>query len=130
MTGEGDLERRYRRLLKCFPARYRREHEQEILSVLMAGSTDGQRRPGLADSADLVMSAIFMRWREMTRQPQWRWERRHARLIIRMRVAIGIWLLVVGGLLLGGGVWWGVLMVAPAALHFYFAYRLRHAVQS
>jgi hypothetical protein len=130
MTDAADLERRYRRLLKCFPARYRREHEQEILSVLMAGATDGQRRPGLADSADLVMSAIFMRWREVTRQPRWRWERRHWRLIVRVRVAIGIWLLVAGAILLGERYWWGVLMVAPAALHFYLAYRLRHAVRA
>ena len=50
MTDATDLERRYRRLLKCFPARYRREHEQEILSVLMAGASEGQRRPGLAEA--------------------------------------------------------------------------------
>jgi hypothetical protein len=130
MTGAAELERRYRRLLKLFPRRYRHEHAQEILSVLMAGAKDGQRRPGLADSADLVMSAIFMRWREMTRQPRWPWERRHPRLIIRVRVASGIWLLAVGAILLGGGYWWGVLMVAPAALHFYLAYRLRHAVRA
>ncbi len=130
MTDAADLERRYRRLLKCFPARYRREHEEEIVSVLMAGAKEGQRRPGLADSADLVVSAIFMRWREVTRQPRWRWERRHWRLIVRMRVAIGIWLLVVGGLLLSDGYWWGALIFVAAALHFYFAYRLRHTVQS
>jgi hypothetical protein len=130
MTDTADLERRYRRLLKCFPARYRHEHEQEILSVLMAGAADGQRRPGLADSADLVMSAIFMWWREATRQPRWRWERRHPLLIIRMRVAIGTWLLVAGAILLSEGYRWGLLMVAPAVLHFYLAYRLRHAVQS
>jgi hypothetical protein len=130
MSDTADLERRYRRLLKCFPARYRREHEQEILSVLMAGAAEGQRRPGLADSADLVLSAIFMRWREMTRQPRWRWERRHWRLIVRMRVAIGIWLLVVGAILLNRGYSWGVLIFAAAALHFYLAYRLRHTVQS
>jgi hypothetical protein len=98
--------------------------------VLMAGAAEGQRRPGLADSADLVMSAIFMRWREMTRQPRWAWERRHPRLIIRLRVAIGIWLLVVAGILLGEGYWWGVLILPPAALHFYLAYRIRHTVQS
>jgi hypothetical protein len=46
-----------------------------------------------------------------------------------MRVAIGIWLLVLGAIALGRGYWWGVLMAAPAALHFYLAYRLRHAVQ-
>ena len=129
--GAPDLERRYRRLLKCFPARYRREHEQEILSVLMAGAREGQRRPGPADSADLVMSAIFMRWRELTRQPRWQWERRHPRLIVRVRVTIGILaLLAVGAILLGDGYWWGVLIFLPAALHFYLAYKLRHAVQS
>jgi hypothetical protein len=130
MTDATDLERRYRRLLKCFPARYRREHEQEILSVLMVGAAEGQRRPGLADSADLLMSAIFMRWREITRQPRWQWERRHPRLIIRVRIAIGIWLLAVAAILLAKGYWWGVLIFAPAALHFYLASRLRHAVQS
>jgi hypothetical protein len=52
------------------------------------------------------------------------------RLIVRVRVAIGIWLLVAGAIALGEGYWWGVLMVAPAALHFYLAYRLRHAVPS
>jgi hypothetical protein len=130
MTDAAELERRYRRLLKWFPARYRREHEQEILSVLMAGAKEGQRRPGLADSADLLTSAIFMRWREMTRQPRWRWERRHWRLIVRMRVAIGIWLLVVGGILLSDGYRWGVLIFVAAALHFYFAYRLRHTVRA
>jgi hypothetical protein len=130
MTGAADLERRYRRLLRCFPARYRREHEQEILSVLMAGAKEGQRRPGLADSADLLFSAIFMRWREITRQPRWRWERRHWRLIVRMRVTIGIWLLVVGSILLSYGYWWGVLIFVAAALHFYFAYRLRHAIRA
>jgi hypothetical protein len=130
MNDETPLERRYRRLLKFFPARYRREHEQEILTVLMAGAGDGQQRPTLGDSADLLMSAIFMRWRELTRQPRWKWERRHPLLIVRLRVAIGIWLLVVGGILVGEQVWWGVVMVLPAALHFYLACRLRHAVQS
>ncbi len=130
MSDTAKLERRYRHLLKFFPGAYRREHEQEILSVLMDGAREGQRRPGLADSANLVLSAIFIRWRELTRQPRWRWERRHWRLIVRVRVAIGIWLVVVGAVLLGDGYWWGVLIFAAAALHFYLAYRMRHAVQT
>lgn len=129
MTGTADLERRYRRLLKLFPGAYRREHEEEIVSVLMAGAVEDQRWPGLADSADLLMSAIFMRWRELTRQPRWRWERRHPRLIVRLRVAIGIWLLVVAGVLLGSGYWWGAVILLPAALHFYLAYRVWQVVQ-
>ena len=132
MTTEttSELERRYRRLLRWFPARYRREHEQEILSVLMDGAKQGQRRPGFADSADLLLSAIFMHWRELTRQPRWGWGRRHPNLIVRVRVAIGIWLLVVAGILLGNGYWWGVLIFLPAALHFYLAYRTRRATQN
>jgi hypothetical protein len=127
MTDNAGLERRYRRLLKCFPPSYRRQHEEEILAVLMASAEPGQRRPGLADSADLLLTAPIMWLREATRQPRWRWERRHPRLIVSLRVAIGIWLLVVGGILLATGYWWGFVMVAPAALHFYFALRLRHA---
>lgn len=130
MTDATELERRYRRLLRCFPAGYRREHEQEILSVLMDGAADGQRRPGLGDSADLVVSAMLIWWRVATRQPRWRWERRHPLLIVRLRVAIGVWLLVLGAILLSERYWWGALMVVPAALHFYLAYRLRRAVPS
>jgi hypothetical protein len=62
--------------------------------------------------------------------PRWKWERRHPQVVIRLRVAIGIWLLVLGAILVGDGYWWGALMLAPAALHFYLALRLRHAVQN
>jgi len=85
---------------------------------------------GATRSVEHLRNAIFMRWRELTRQPRWRWERRHWRPIVRVRVAIGIWLLLVGAILLGEGYWWGVLIFAAAALHFYLAYRLRHAVRS
>jgi len=47
-----------------------------------------------------------------------------------VRVGIGIWLLVLTAIPCGYGRWWGVLLVAPAALHFYLAYRLRHSVLS
>jgi hypothetical protein len=57
------LERRYRRLLACYPRAFRREHEQEILAVLMAGAGDGQQRPRLGDAADLISNAIWMRLR-------------------------------------------------------------------
>jgi hypothetical protein len=58
-----DLERRYRRLLAWYPRAFRREHEDEILWVLMAGAQDGQWRPGLTQSADLLRSALWMRVR-------------------------------------------------------------------
>jgi hypothetical protein len=46
--------RGYRRLLACYPRAYRRENEEEILAVLLACAHDGQQRPGLAASADLI----------------------------------------------------------------------------
>jgi hypothetical protein len=63
MTNSAQLERRYRRLLAWYPRAFRREHEEEILWVLMAGAEDGRWRPGLATSADLIKSATWMRLR-------------------------------------------------------------------
>ena len=61
MTDQANLERRYRRLLAWYPRAFRRDNGQEILAVLMACAPDGQRRPGLAASADLIRSGLWMR---------------------------------------------------------------------
>jgi hypothetical protein len=132
MTDGADLERRYRRLLVCYPAAFRQEHEQEILSVLMAGAEEGQRWPRLAEVADLLRSAIHMRLRTRL-QTSWAWEYRHRRVMVPVRVAIGIWLVALTAIMYGYGVggWWGLLLVPAAAAHFYFACRsLRHRVES
>jgi hypothetical protein len=50
-------------LLAWYPPEFRRENGPEILAVLMAGARDGQRRPGLAESADLIRSGVWMRLR-------------------------------------------------------------------
>ena len=63
MTDHEHLERAYRRLLAWYPRKFRRENEQEILAVLMADAPDGQRRPGLAESADLIRSGLWLRLR-------------------------------------------------------------------
>ena len=63
MTDQEHLERAYRRRLAWYPREFRDENEQEILAVLMAGAPDGQRRPGLAESADLIRSGLWMRMR-------------------------------------------------------------------
>jgi len=63
MTDQEHLERAYRRLLGWYPREFRRENEQEILAVLMADAPDGQRRPGLAESADLIRSGLWLRLR-------------------------------------------------------------------
>jgi hypothetical protein len=63
MIDSADLERGYRRLLAWYPRTFRREHEDEILGVLMANAGEGQRRPGLAESSNLIRNAIWMRLR-------------------------------------------------------------------
>jgi hypothetical protein len=63
MTDQANLERGYRRLLAWYPRAFRRQNGQEILAVLMACAPDGQRRPGLAESADLIRSGLWMRLR-------------------------------------------------------------------
>ena len=63
MSAQANLERGYRRLLAWYPRAFRRENGQEILAVLLAGAAGGQRRPGLAQSADLIRSGLRMRLR-------------------------------------------------------------------
>jgi hypothetical protein len=70
MNQSARLERRYRRLLVCYPRAFRRENEAEILAVLLACAQDGQQRPGLAASADLIKGAVRMRLRMAGRPPR------------------------------------------------------------
>jgi hypothetical protein len=63
MTDQEHLERSCRRLLAWYPRAFRRESGPEILAVLLACVPDGQRRPGLAQSADLIRSGLWMRLR-------------------------------------------------------------------
>ncbi len=60
MTDSQRLERGYRRLVALFPRAFRRESEDEIVAVLMATAREGQRRVGLAESADLIRGALRM----------------------------------------------------------------------
>jgi len=69
MTDPSQLERGYRRMLACYPRAFRRESEDEILAVLMATASEGQRRVGLAESADLISGALRMHL-GMSRSPR------------------------------------------------------------
>jgi hypothetical protein len=64
------LERRYRRLLACYPRAYRRENGEEILAVLLACARNGQQRPRLAESADLIKGALRSRLWPAGRPPR------------------------------------------------------------
>ena len=63
MTDATRLARSYRFWLRWFPRSFRREHEAEILAVLMAGAQEGQRRPRPAECLDLIRSALSMHLR-------------------------------------------------------------------
>jgi len=56
-----DLERGYRRLIACYPRSFRKDNEEEILTVLLATAEEGRRRPSLSESADLIKGALRMR---------------------------------------------------------------------
>jgi len=55
------LERRYRRLLRAYPARYRRERGQEILSTLLEGTSQDRRWPTMRDGRALLAGGMRVR---------------------------------------------------------------------
>ncbi len=71
MNGATLLERRYRRLLRMYPAEHRRKHQDEMLGVLMTGARAGQHQPGLADTANLIWGALLIRLRPARRGTAW-----------------------------------------------------------
>jgi hypothetical protein len=70
-----ELERRYRRLLACFPPEHRSVYEEEMIGVLLASAQSGQRRPSVAETLDLVGGAGRIRLRALATgrpDPGWR----------------------------------------------------------
>ncbi len=92
MTAHHDLESRYRRLMAVYPRWHRREYEDEMVGVLLAAARPEQRRPGLRDRADLIVSALAVRaggvaggWRDDT------WRRAaYAAQVIGTLVLVGV----------------------------------------
>ncbi|MET8093739.1 hypothetical protein [Micromonospora sp. NPDC005220] len=58
-----DLERRYLRLLRAYPADYRRARAAEIVGTYLDLAAPDQRWPSLADAADLVRGGLRQRLR-------------------------------------------------------------------
>jgi hypothetical protein len=124
------LERRYRRLLAFYPEAFRREHEQEMLSVLIAGAAEGQRRPSLAEAIDLVSNAISMRMGQMFEKLFVRpYEVRHRRLLWGFRIVFGFVLLGIAMVALSYGSWWAVWFLAGAAADFVLGCRIYRIAQ-
>jgi hypothetical protein len=62
------LERRYRRLLRCYPPSHREAHREEMLGVLLAAARPGQRTPGLGQAVNLAACGLVIRVRRI---PGW-----------------------------------------------------------
>ena len=54
---------------------------------------------------------------------------RHPTLVARVRIGVGVWLLILTVVLYGSGRgdWWGGLLIPAAALNFYLAHRVSRA---
>jgi hypothetical protein len=63
VSAEAALERHYRRLLVCYPARHRAAYGEEMIGVLLACTPAGRRWPRLADAFDLVRGGLRSRIR-------------------------------------------------------------------
>ena len=67
-AGTAALERRYRRLLRCYPPSHRALHREEMLGVLLDTARPGQRRPGLGQAVNLAACGLAIRVRRI---PGW-----------------------------------------------------------
>lgn len=68
-SASASLERSYRRLVALYPRSFRRENTEEIIAVLLATSREDQRRPSLAEAADLLRGALRM-WLGLSNCPR------------------------------------------------------------
>ncbi|MET8151291.1 hypothetical protein ACIBSW_31740 [Actinoplanes sp. NPDC049668] len=93
MTAHDELEGRYRRLMAAYPLRHRREYEEEMVGVLLAGAEPEQRRPSARDRADILVNALAVRvrgWAGDLGDPAWR------RAASAVQVVGALFLLIVG----------------------------------
>ena len=67
-AGAEALERRYLRLLRCYPPAHREFHREEMLGVLLATARPGQRTPGLGQTVNLAACGLAIRVRRI---PGW-----------------------------------------------------------
>ncbi|MGE5156000.1 MAG: hypothetical protein ACM3JP_00705 [Betaproteobacteria bacterium] len=60
-SGDAELERRYRRLLRAYPRGYRALRGEEMLATLLETATPGQQRPSRTDTMDILSGALRVR---------------------------------------------------------------------
>jgi hypothetical protein len=63
VTDQTRLESRYRKWLVCYPKTFRRDHDAELLAVLLAMSRQGQQHPSPGELVALVRGGVGMRLR-------------------------------------------------------------------
>ncbi len=102
MTDADELAGRYRRLLAWYPAGHRQAHGEEMLGVLLAGASPGQRRPGLAVTVDLLAGALRIRARALLRAGR---EFRRAEVLAVASVLAPLLLPAAGRLAVSGFTW-------------------------
>jgi hypothetical protein len=121
------LERRYRRLLGLYPRSYREQHGEDMLGVLMTDSTEGKSRTRLAATLDLVRNAFLVHtrywWEMRSAVEHGRLAVRHPLFVIRVRLAVAVWLCVVTGVLCAEGYWWGLTILLFVVAHLVLAGR-------
>ena len=67
-AGTAALERRYLRLLRCYPPSHRAFHREEMLGVLLDTARPEQRTPGLGQTVNLAACGLAIRVRRI---PGW-----------------------------------------------------------
>lgn len=121
------LARRYGRLLRLYPRSYREEHGAEMLGVLMSDSDQDTSRPRLAAAIDLIRGALLVHtryWWEMRAATEHgRLAVRHPLFVIRVRLAVAVWLCIVTAILCARGDWWGLAILVFVLAHLVLAGR-------
>lgn len=128
MNNQDRLERRYRHWLALYPRSFRREHEDEMVAVLMQGATAGQRRPKAAEAANL---AVHGARQYAGRRFPGDWERAHAKVMFPLRIVIALWLCFISTMLITfhRGEFWLLLVIPAIVIHFLIAYQIRPAAR-
>jgi hypothetical protein len=121
------LERRYRRLLGLYPRSYREQHGEDMLGVLMTEADHGQDRSRSSAALDLLRGALLVHtrywWEMRSAVEHGRLVLRHPLFVIRIRLAVAVWLCVVTAVLCARGYWWGLAILLFVVAHLVLAGR-------
>jgi threonine/homoserine/homoserine lactone efflux protein len=84
-----NLERRYRRLIRLYPAAWRARYEDEVVGTLLDAARPGRESVSPAEAADLVCGAVVQRLRALAAAPGPGRRRATARLAGWVAAAVG-----------------------------------------